>query len=77
MAWLKAHYRPLMSTEALDSWLGHFTGGLVGTPEQIVERLTKAAQAGVGYVIAYFADAAYDRTSMDLFAREVIPALQG
>jgi F420-dependent oxidoreductase-like protein len=77
MAWLKSHYQPLMSAEALDSWLGHFTGGLVGTPEQIVERLTKAAQAGVGYVIVYFADAAYDRTSMDLFASKVIPALQG
>ena len=77
MAWLTAHYQRLVPAESLDDWLGHFTGGLVGTPEQIVERLTQAAAAGVGYLIVYFADAAYDRTSLDLFAREVIPALQG
>ncbi|MGC4788128.1 LLM class F420-dependent oxidoreductase [Micromonospora sp. DT178] len=77
MARLKSHYKPLMPADALEPWLGEFARGLVGTPEQIVERLTEAAQAGVGYVIVYFADAAYDRTSMDLFASKVIPELLG
>lgn len=77
IARLKAHYEPLMAPDALEGWLAQFTGGLIGTPEQIVEQLTKGAQAGVGYAIAYFADAAYDRTSMDLFASRVIPELVG
>lgn len=77
MARLKSHYQPLMPADALELWLDQFVGGLVGTPEQIVERLTKAAKAGVGYVIVYFADAAYDRTSMDLFASTVVPELIG
>jgi alkanesulfonate monooxygenase SsuD/methylene tetrahydromethanopterin reductase-like flavin-dependent oxidoreductase (luciferase family) len=54
-----------------------YSGGLVGTPEQIAERLAKAGQAGLGYVIGYFIDAAYDRGSIDLFASKVIPELAG
>ena len=47
----------------------------VGTPEQVVERLGKIRDLGLGYSIHYFADAAYDRSSQELFEREVIPAL--
>jgi F420-dependent oxidoreductase-like protein len=47
----------------------------VGTPEQVVERLTAFADAGVGYGIHYFPEAAYDRSGLDLFERKVIPAL--
>jgi alkanesulfonate monooxygenase SsuD/methylene tetrahydromethanopterin reductase-like flavin-dependent oxidoreductase (luciferase family) len=50
-------------------------GPLVGTPEQIIERLTELSALGLGYAITYFRDAAYDRSSIELFAREVIPAL--
>lgn len=75
MAWIKAHYEPLISAEALERYIGLYSGGLVGTPEQIVERLTKAREAGMGYVIAYFVDAAYDRSSIDLFASKVVPEL--
>src|SRR5215475_7412544 len=49
MAWIKAHYQPLMSAEDLASRVEMFSGGLVGTPEQIVERLTEDGQAGLGY----------------------------
>ena len=48
-----------------------------GTPEQVVERLDALRRAGLGYTIAYFADAAYDTTSIDLFERAVIPELKG
>lgn len=48
----------------------------VGTPEQIVERLGEMKKLGVGYLIHYFPEAAYDRSGMELFEREVIPALQ-
>lgn len=48
----------------------------VGTPEQVVERLTGMKERGLGYAIHYFPEAAYDRTGMTLFEREVIPALR-
>ncbi|MBC8091261.1 MAG: LLM class F420-dependent oxidoreductase [Pseudonocardia sp.] len=46
-----------------------------GTPEQIVENFAKLQAAGMTYAILYFADAAYDRSSIELFEREVLPAL--
>jgi hypothetical protein len=30
-------------------------------------------EIGLGYAITYFVDAAYDRSSIDLFASKVIP----
>ncbi len=47
----------------------------VGTPEQIVERLTDMKARGLGYAIHNFAEAAYDTSGIELFEREVIPAL--
>jgi F420-dependent oxidoreductase-like protein len=75
MAWVRAHYEPLVPPETLEPYLHIFEQGLVGTPEQIVERLTTADQLGVGYLIGHFLDAAYDRSSIDLFASKVIPEL--
>ena len=46
-----------------------------GTPEQIVERLTERVDHGLGYAIHYFPEAAYDSSGIELFEREVIPAL--
>ncbi|MCW2524148.1 MAG: ssuD [Frankiales bacterium] len=78
LAWIRAHYEPLVPAKQLETTYNNLaTGPLVGTPEQIVERLTEARQRGMTYAITYFADAAYDRTSVDLFAAEVIPALAG
>ncbi len=47
-----------------------------GTPEQITERLSAYADAGLGYAICYFAEAAYDLSGVDLFERTVIPELR-
>ncbi|MGO2746085.1 LLM class F420-dependent oxidoreductase [Microbacterium sp.] len=47
----------------------------VGTPEQIIERMQDMSARGLGYAIHYFPEAAYDRSGMELFEREVIPAL--
>ena len=77
LAWLRAHYEPRMLAEALDSFMSHYGDGLVGTPEQIVERLAKAGRTGLGYLIGCFPDAAYDRTGIELFSRTVIPELAG
>jgi len=47
-----------------------------GTPAQLVEALTRLKDLGCEYVICYFPEAAYDRSGIELFEREVIPALQ-
>ncbi|MFJ4651322.1 LLM class F420-dependent oxidoreductase [Nocardia sp. NPDC088792] len=48
----------------------------VGTPEQVIEKLSQARDLGLGYAIHYFPELAYDTTGLDLFEREVIPALR-
>ena len=50
-------------------------GGLVGTPEQVVEKLRPWVAVGMSYAIGYFPDAAYDSSSLDLFATRVAPQL--
>ena len=50
------------------------TGRLVGTPEQLVERLRAAEQMGITYVIRNFADAAYRPPSRELFTNAVTAA---
>jgi alkanesulfonate monooxygenase SsuD/methylene tetrahydromethanopterin reductase-like flavin-dependent oxidoreductase (luciferase family) len=46
-----------------------------GTPEQLVEKIKPWGDAGLGYAIVYFQEAAYDTSGIELFAAEVIPAL--
>jgi F420-dependent oxidoreductase-like protein len=46
-----------------------------GTPEQVVEKLQRMRDLGCEYAILYFPDAAYDRTSIEVFEQKVIPAL--
>jgi alkanesulfonate monooxygenase SsuD/methylene tetrahydromethanopterin reductase-like flavin-dependent oxidoreductase (luciferase family) len=46
-----------------------------GTPEQIVEKLKRMRELGCEYAIVYFPEAAYDRSGIEMFEREVIPAL--
>lgn len=46
-----------------------------GTPEQLVEALQKLQGLGCEYVICYFPEAAYDRSGIEMFEREVIPSL--
>jgi F420-dependent oxidoreductase-like protein len=76
--WVRAHYRPLIPAESVDRNVAMLASGpLAGTPEQIAEHLHELRDLGLDYVIGYFADAAYDRGSIDLFASKVIPALAG
>ena len=48
---------------------------LVGTPEQVVETLQQRRALGLGYSIHNFPESAYDRSGVELFEREVMPAL--
>jgi hypothetical protein len=50
-------------------------GSAAGTPAQVIENLTALRDLGCEYVICYFPEAAYDRSGIELFEREVIPAL--
>jgi len=76
LSWIRAHYEPLVPPAAVESEMQNFAEeGLIGTPEQIAERLSTTAGHGLGYAICYFADAAYDRSSIDLFVTKVIPEL--
>jgi F420-dependent oxidoreductase-like protein len=49
--------------------------GATGTTEQVIENIAKVRDLGCEYAICYFPDAAYDRSGIELFEREVIPAL--
>lgn len=75
---LHKHYAPLVGENQAERTLRNFTGpgGLTGTPEQIVQSLQSWEAAGMSYSIVYFADAAYDTSSMELFMQQVVPHLR-
>ena len=52
-------------------------GSATGTPERVIERMARLRDLGCEYLICYFPEAAYDRSGIELFEREVIPALSG
>lgn len=45
---------------------------LVGTPEQVAETLDRLEALGMTYAVCYFAEAATDRSGIELFEREVM-----
>ena len=72
----KARLAPYVGEEKAERSLGAVRGlPACGTPEQIVENLRELEKAGMTYGIFNFAEAAYDRSGIELFEREVIPAL--
>ncbi len=76
LAALKARLEPIVGAERAEAQLGGFRGlPACGTPEQIVENLTALRERGMTYGIFFFPEAAYDRSGIELFEREVIPAL--
>jgi F420-dependent oxidoreductase-like protein len=77
LAWVRAHYEPLVGDDQVERYMGLYRNGLTGTPEQIIEKLTELQALGLTYAIGYFVDAAYDPASIALFAEKVIPALAG
>jgi len=78
LRWVRTHYEPYLPPDELERTCRLFAAGLlVGTPEQITERLAALEKLGMGYVMTYFCDVAFDRSSLDLFARDVAPALAG
>jgi F420-dependent oxidoreductase-like protein len=72
-SWLYGHIAKYVSEGAARRFTDMFDP-TSGTPEQVVARLKEFEAAGMGYAIIQFADIAYDRGSVELFAREVMPA---
>jgi F420-dependent oxidoreductase-like protein len=76
LAWVRAHYEPLIPADVLErNYTMLSTGPLVGTPDKVVEHLTELNSLGMDYAISNFVDAAYDSSSIELFASKVIPEL--
>lgn len=77
---LKARLEPYVGAEKAENTIATSTlngaGAAVGTPAQIVEKLGKFRELGLGYGIFNFAESAYDQSGIELFEREVIPALR-
>ena len=71
-----ARFRPFLDTTQLGDLERQLSNEpLVGTPEQIVEKLNEMQRLGMTYAITYFPEAAYDRSGIDLFTRQVMPAV--
>ncbi|HEU4894548.1 MAG TPA: LLM class flavin-dependent oxidoreductase, partial [Acidimicrobiia bacterium] len=70
--WFRDHMSRYVSEKAVERWTRMYESSS-GTPEQIVSKLKEFEGAGLDYAIVNFADVAYDRSSIDLFAREVMP----
>ncbi|HYI33614.1 MAG TPA: LLM class F420-dependent oxidoreductase [Glaciibacter sp.] len=76
---IQSRVLPLLGVKKAETFLDEYRAGdplCVGTPEQIIERLTDMKSRGLEYAIHYFPEAAYDRSGIEMFEREVMPALQ-
>ena len=74
--WILDHQTKLIGAEKAQGQLKNYRGMPgVGTPDQIVEKLSALKAAGMTYAISYFPELAYDTSGLELFEKEVIPAL--
>jgi F420-dependent oxidoreductase-like protein len=76
----RARLEPYVGAEKAESSIAQWTlngdSPTVGTPAQIVEKLGKFRELGLTYGIFNFHESAYDQSGVELFEREVIPALR-
>ncbi|CAM5782802.1 LLM class F420-dependent oxidoreductase [Cellulomonas persica] len=75
-AWIEEHLSLTIPEKAASTTSDLRKGPLVGTPEQVVATLQELRGLGLQYAITYFANAAYDRSSIELFEQQVIPELR-
>jgi F420-dependent oxidoreductase-like protein len=76
LAWVRSHLSQHLPAETVDAQLQNLSNGpLVGTPEQVVERVTELGKLGMSYAILYLPEVAYDRSGLTLLTEKVIPAL--
>ena len=72
--WLLDHFKGHMSEERAQRQLALYDT-MSGTPQQLVDRLSAWQKSGMTYFIGFFPDIAYDTSGLELFSREVMPAL--
>jgi F420-dependent oxidoreductase-like protein len=76
LAWLSAHFEKYIPADQAEITTRSLADGLlVGTTEQVTERLAELGGIGVAYSIVYFPEVAYDQTGLRLFTEKVIPEL--
>ncbi|MBF6447942.1 MULTISPECIES: LLM class F420-dependent oxidoreductase [Nocardia] len=75
---LAARLAPALGADAAQNWVANLSADspAVGTPEQIVENLSRVRDLGLSYAIHNFPESAYDLSGVELFERAVIPALR-
>ncbi len=75
---IEARVAPFLGPDKTATYMGdlHSPNAAVGTPKQVAARLAERRELGLGYAIHYFPEAAYDRSGLELFAAEVMPALR-
>jgi F420-dependent oxidoreductase-like protein len=74
LAAVVARLAPVLGAEQAATWIDNVVAH--GTPEQLTERIARTRDLGMGYAILNFPEAAYDTSGIELFEREVIPALR-
>lgn len=72
---IRARMSRYVPEAAADAMLSGGSEGATGTTEQVIERIAQVRDLGCEYAICFFPEAAYDRSGIELFEREVIPAL--
>ena len=76
IAWMRSHLLKYVPAEVAERRVRDFASGpLVGTPEQISERLSALSKLGMTYAIINLLEVAYDRSTLTLFTEKVAPAL--
>jgi F420-dependent oxidoreductase-like protein len=74
--WFRAHLTKYVSADQAEGEVRNVASSpLVGTPEQIAERLTSLNALGMTYAITYFPEVAYDKSGLALFTDKVAAAL--
>ncbi len=73
---VEARLAPHLGEDGAAKYMADYaSANAVGTPEQVIERMLHLKSLGLGYSIHYFPEAAYDRSGIELFEREVMPTL--
>ncbi|WP_194860732.1 LLM class F420-dependent oxidoreductase [Dietzia sp. SYD-A1] len=76
LAFLRDRMARHVGQDEAERQLGAYRGlPAVGTPEQIVDKLRGLEGLGMTYGVFYFPEIATDTSGLELFEREVIPAL--
>lgn len=74
IAWYADHLAKRVPEQRATRFANNYRA-MSGTPEQVVENIRAWEAEGLAYGIVNFADLAYDTSSIELFAEQVIPAL--